>query len=194
MQELIKIIGQNLFLINSKMLGLQEAQLWIGPDPDGPADDDDARVIKSRQDSLRQKSLPGFRISGIDAVLIRESPNYPGWYKVNTADWMPDKYRFTPHGKAGVQSPNGSKIEAYRDGEYSWPTITDTELLSLSDEQKKFIYLERNKRGYCFRILKEPNGDLSPAGDGLAWIHDWPNLKKARDEYFEQLRNKTKTT
>lgn len=183
MEKFIKIQDKNLFLLNVEILGLSEAQLWIGPNPDGPLDNDDKRVLAERQkvkDNLEQ------RISGIEAVDLEESQNFPGWFEVDTKNWISGIYRFNIHGKAGVAAPNGTSLREIRDGEYSWSNFSDDFLLDLSDEQKQFLYLERNKAGFCMRIEISEDGEIRPAGDGLRWIAKWPELKKETQRHYEE--------
>ena len=62
MNDFIKIYDKNLFLLNMELLGLNEAQLWIGW-PDGPTDDDDEKVLQRRAEDKRMNP-----ILGIEAV------------------------------------------------------------------------------------------------------------------------------
>lgn len=73
MKDFIKIQDQNLLLINTKTLGLKEAQLWIGPNPNGPSDNNDERVLKERAKMEADKDKPNQRISGIEVVNLIES-------------------------------------------------------------------------------------------------------------------------
>ena len=75
MENFIKIQDKNLFLLNKELLGLNEAQLWIGPSPDGPTDNNDQRVLQERAKEEEHKNKPGHRISGIEAVDLTESKN-----------------------------------------------------------------------------------------------------------------------
>lgn len=186
MQPFIKIQDKNLFLLSTDLLGLNEAQLWIGPNPDGPLDNDDARVAHEREQAERDKNLPGQRISGIEAVDLKESAEYPGYFAVDTSSWQPGIYRFNVHSKANVQAPNGTPLRPIRDGQYSWPNLSDENLLNLLDDQKSFLYLEKNKAGFCIRIEKLSDGTLLHAGDGLDWIANWPELKKETEKHYEE--------
>lgn len=56
----------------------------------------------------------------------------------------------------------------------------------LPDEQKKFLYLERNKAGFCMRIEIAEDGEIRSAGDGLEWIEKWPELKKETDAHYKE--------
>lgn len=183
MESFIKIQDKNLFLLNFEILGLSEAQLWIGPNPDGPLDNDDQRVLAERQkvkDNLEQ------RISGIEAVDLKESQHFPGWFEVDTSAWVSGIYRFNIHSKSGVEAPNGTPLRTIRDGEYSWPNFSDVFLLNLLDEQKQFLYLERNRAGFCMRIEISEDGEIKPAGDGLEWIGRWPELKEESEKHYEE--------
>ncbi|MEF3691992.1 MAG: hypothetical protein V3574_02985 [Candidatus Moraniibacteriota bacterium] len=192
MKELIKIQAENLFLLNMEILGLDEVQLWIGPGPDGPPDNDDQRVLRERQEALEKLNNQNRRISGIEAVNLKESEKFPGWFEVDTSIWTSGIYRFNIHGKAGVEAPNGTPLREIRDGEYSWPSFSDEFLLNLSDEQKRFLYLERNGAGFCLRIEILENRKIMPAGDGLDWVKKWPELKKESAKHYEEKMKKAK--
>ncbi|MDX9913905.1 MAG: hypothetical protein RBS77_04980 [Candidatus Moranbacteria bacterium] len=186
MKNFIKIKDKNLFLLNVEILGVNEAQLWIGTNPDGPLDNDDQRVLAERQ---KVKDNPEQRISGIEAVDLKESQLSPDWFEVDTSGWISGIYRFNIHGKAGIETPNGTPLREIRDGEYSWPNFSDDFLLGLSDEQKQFLYLERNKAGFCMRIEILEDGEIKPAGDGLGWVAKWPELKKETQLHYEEKNN-----
>ena len=186
MKELIKIQDKNIFLLNKELLGLDEAQLWIGPNPDGPTDNDDARVARERAKAEVEKDLPGSRISGIEAVDLKESEDFSGWFEVNTTDWAIGMYRFNIHSKAGMSAPNGTPLRPIRDGQYSWPNFSNEDLLNLPDDQKQFLYLERNKAGFCLRIEITPDREIKSAGDGLEWIAKWPEMKKESEDYYRE--------
>lgn len=177
---------RNLFLLNKELLGISEAQLWIGPNPDGPTDNDDARVLAERARGELEKTKPGQRISGIEAVNLVESEEYPGWFAVDTSGWVEGKYRFNIHSKANVQAPNGTPLRPVRDGQYCWPNFSDEDLLGLPNEQKEFLYLERNKAGFCMRIEIAADREIKAAGDGLEWIEHWPELKKETEKHYRE--------
>jgi hypothetical protein len=184
MKELIRIQDKNPFLLNTELLGLKEAQLWIGHS-DGPADDDDERVRREREDDKAKNA-----IYGIEAANLKESEKYPDWFEVDTSHWSAGVYRFMLHSYAGIQAPKGTSLRDMRDGQYSWPNIPDDILMNLSDSQKKFLYLEKNKRGFCFRIKIDDNRNIEPAGDGLEWISQWPEIQKEVAEHIETKLNK----
>jgi len=186
MKDFIKIQDKNLFLLNIELLGLEEAQLWIGPSPDGPTDNNDERVLRERVEEENKKSEPDHRISGIEAVDLLESEGFPGWFEVDTSTWQPGVYRFNIHSKANVQAPNGTPLRPIRDGQYSWPCFSDENLINLSDEQRGFLYLERNQAGFCMRIEKNEDGEIKPAGDGQEWIKNWPEIKKQVDKHYTE--------
>lgn len=189
MKEFIKIKNKNLFLLNTELLGLEEAQLWIGPSPEGPTDNNDERVLKERAEEEMKKDEPSHRISGIEAVDLLESEKFPGWFEVDTSDWQPGIYRFNIHSKAYVQSPKGTPLRPIRDGQYSWPGFSDEDLMNFSDEQKSFLYLEKNKAGFCMRIEKMEDGEIRPAGDGQQWIKNWPEIKKEVERHHADKVN-----
>jgi hypothetical protein len=184
--EIVRIIGKNLFLLNKNLLGLQEAQLWVGPNAEGPKDNNDQRVENEREEAEKRKGEPGWRISGIEAVDLIESEEYPGWFEVNTESWLTDTYRFNIHSKANIQAPNGTPIRPIRDGQYSWPSYSDEDLISLPNDQKQFLYLERNNAGFCIRVKKDKDGNLESAGDGIEWIPKWPEIKKQIKEHYKE--------
>jgi hypothetical protein len=183
MEELIKIQDKNIFLLNTELLGLNEAQLWIGH-PDGPADDDDERVRREREEDQVKNA-----IYGIEAVNLKESEKYSGWFEVNTSVWPTGTYRLMLHSYAGVQAPKGTPLINMRDGQYSWPDIPDENLLNLPEEQKKFLYLEKNKRGFCFRIKIDENRNIKPSGNDPEWINNWPEIKKeVKNHILEKIQ------
>jgi hypothetical protein len=194
MENFIKIQDKNLFLLNKELLGLDEAQLWIGPNPDGPTDNNDQRVLKERAKEEENKNKPGHRISGIEAVNLAESKNFPGWFEVNTNDWQTGIYRFNIHGKPYVQAPKGTELRPIRDGQYSWPNFSDKFLLNLPDEQKQFLYLEKNQAGFCIRIEITEGREIRPAGDGIGWINKWPEIKKESEAHYKEKINLAEMT
>lgn len=178
-----------------ELLGLPEAQLWIGPNPDGPTDNNDQRVLQERAREEAEKNKPGHRISGIEAINLAESKNFPGWFEVNTTSWQAGIYRFNIHGKPYAQAPNGTDLRPIRDGQYSWPIFSDEFLVNLPDEQKQFLYLEKNKAGFCMRIVITEEREIKPAGDGLEWIDKWTEIKKEIEAHYKEkmeLAGKTK--
>ena len=166
MEEFIRIQDKNLFLLKTALLELKEAQLWIGR-ADGPTDDDDEKVLARREEDKKENS-----IFGIEAMDLKESERYPGWFEVDTSSWSEGAYRLNVHSHAGVQSPVGTKIQSLRDLEYSWPIFKEEYMYDLADGQGAFLYLERNGRGFCIRIKKDADGKISAAGDGLEWFEN----------------------
>ncbi|MFA6184421.1 MAG: hypothetical protein WC682_04985 [Parcubacteria group bacterium] len=189
MKEFIKIEGRDLFLLNTELLGLKEAQLWIGLSPDGPLDNNDQRVLVERAREMENKNNPGNRISGIEAVNLTESKKFPNWFEVNTSAWQAGIYRFNIHSNPNVHSPNGTELRPIRDGQYSWPNFSDEYLLNLPDEQKEFLYLEKNKAGFCLRIEILENREIKPTGDGLEWIKNWSEIKKETEAHYREKMN-----
>ncbi len=194
MQNFIKIQDQNLFLLNVELLGLSEAQLWIGLSPNGPADNDDQRVLQERAREEESRKEPNHRISGIEAVDLVESEKFPDWFTVDTIEWPAGIYRFNIHSKASVQAPNGTPLRPIRDGQYSWPNFSDEALLNLPDAQKQFLYLEKNQAGFCIRIEITGEGEIQSAGDGPEWIAKWPELKKETEAHYAEKIRKAKNT
>ncbi|MDP3244871.1 MAG: hypothetical protein Q8M83_04425 [bacterium] len=186
MKQFIKIQDKNLFLLSTELLGLKEAQLWIGTTPEGPADDNDERVKQERTQAKAKKGQTDCRISGIEAVDLQESQKFPGWFEIDISNWLHGIYRFNIHSKAGVQAPNGLPLRPVRDGQYSWPNFSDEDLLNLPDEQKRFLYLERNQAGFCLRLEKTAEGEIKPAGDGQEWINKWSQIKKTVEEHYRE--------
>jgi hypothetical protein len=189
MKEYIKIIGKDIFLINKEILGLDEAQLWIGK-ADGPADNDDERVARERAEEEKHKGEPNRRPFGIEAQNIRESEKNPGWHEVNVSAWPIGIYRFNVHGKANVEALNGTSFRPIRDGQYSWPNYSDEELIALDDSQKDFFYLERNNAGFCFRLEITADREIKPVGDGRKWLAKWPEIRKKVDEHYQEKMKK----
>jgi len=192
MIEFIKIIGKDLFLLNIDMLGLNKAQLWIGSSPDGPTDNNDERVLNERAKEEQKKDLPGHRISGIEAVNLVVSEKYPGWFEVNTSVWQEGVYRFNIHGKSNNEAPKGTPLRPIRDGQYSWPNFNDEYLLDLPNRLKQFLYLEKNNAGFCMRIEITSERIIKPAGDGIDWIPNWPDIKKDIDNHYKEKINLAK--
>jgi hypothetical protein len=190
MKEFITIPDKNIFLLATELLGLSEGQLWIGH-ADGPLDNDDARVLKERKEYEQHKHGPGVRPFGIEAVDVTESLLYPGWFEVNTLHWPSGTYRLGLHGKANVQAPHGTPLRPIRDGQYSWAEFNDEYLMSLPEEQQKFLYLEKNQAGFCIRIQILPDGTIQAAGDGVEWIKNWPTIKKQIEFHYQQKINNT---
>lgn len=186
MHNFIKIQDKNLFLLNIELLGLDEAQLWIGPNPDGPTDNDDQRVLQERAKEEKNKNKPGHRISGIEAVNLTKSKNFSGWFEIDTTSWQAGIYRFNIHSKPYIQAPNGTELRTIRDGQYSWPNFSDKFLLNLPDEQKQFLYLEKNRAGFCMRVEITKEREIKPAGDGLEWIDKWPEIKKEIETHYKE--------
>lgn len=180
MQDFIKIQDKNLFLLNTELLGLNEAQLWVGKS-EGPADNNDERVEKERAEAKTKGE-----IFGIEAVNLKESEKYPSWFEVDTSSWPAGVYRFNIHAKAGVKAPNGTALREMRDGQYSWPVFSDEYLLNLPDEIKDFLYLEKNKMGFCIRIEITLEREIKPAGDGREWISHWPEIKNEVEEVINK--------
>lgn len=186
MQQFIKVQDKNLFLLNTDLLGLKEAQLWIGVGPGGPADNNDERVLQERARADAKKGRSDYRISGIEAVDLLESEKFSGWFEVDTSIWQLGVYRFNVHSKAGVPAPNGTPLRPIRDGQYSWPNFSDEDLLNLPLEQKGFLYLEPNQAGFCMRIEKTPEGEIKPAGNGEQWVEKWPEIKKTVEKHYQE--------
>jgi len=191
--EFIKVAGENLFLLNKGLLGASEAQLWIGERAEGPTDDNDERVLRERKENEAKRGTPEYKISGIEAVNLRESEKFSGWYEVNTADWKAGVYRLMIHGKANEKTSYGSPISPSRDLQYSWPIFPDEYLKNLSLELKKFLYLEKNKRGFCIRVEIVDSREIKPAGDGVEWIYRWDEIKKARNKHIQRKIKAVKT-
>ncbi len=188
-KELIRIVGADMFLLRKDLLGTLTAQLWIGPSPDGPFDNDDQRVARERAMAEMQRGQVGWRISGIEAMTVHADTVHEGWYFVPTNLWVPDTYRFNIHGLKGVQTPSGGKLEPQvRDWEYSWPQIADELIVALPPEQQDFLYLEKNHAGFCFRITVTPDRCIKPAGDGRTWCDRWPLIHAAHVTQHNQKR------
>jgi hypothetical protein len=186
MENFIRIQGRNLFLLNKDLLGLNEAQLWISPNPESPIDNNDQRVLQERAKEEAKKNMPGHRISGIEAVNLAESEKFLNWFEVDTSNWQAGIYRFNIHSKPYIQAPQGTVLRPIRDGQYSWPNFSDEFLLNLPNEQKQFLYLEKNKAGFCMRIEITEEREIKPAGDGLRWIEQWPELKKETEAHYKE--------
>ncbi len=179
MNELIKIIGKNTFLLNKDLLGTDKAQLWIGKG-EAPDDDNDERIAHERKEAEERKE-----IYGIEAQDIEISQNNPNWFEVDVSAWPVDKYRFMLHSFSGEKAPRGKELGKSRDMEYSWPDI-DGIIESLSEEQKNFLYLEKNGKGFCFRIEIDEEREVHPAGNGNEWISDWTEIRKKVEQHLKE--------
>lgn len=168
MEEFIKIEGSS-FLLNTDMLGLNEAQLWIGGAPDGPKDNEDERVLNERV-KAKTENNPGSRISGIEALNLRESKRHLGWFEIEVISWKPGVYRLMIHSRAYVPAPKGTPIRSGRDLQYSWPVFSDDYLRNMPYKLQKFLYLEPNGTGFCIRIEVTESHQIRPAGNGPEWI------------------------
>ena len=173
-------------MLNKELLGVSKAQLWIGEHAESPTDDNDKRVLRERKENEAKKGTPEYKISGIEAVNLCESEKFPGWYEVNTASWKAGTYRLMIHGKANKKTSSGSPISFSRDLQYSWPVFPDEYLKNLSPDLKKFLYLEKNKRGFCIRIEINKSREIKPAGDGEKWINCWNEIRKECSKYIQQ--------
>lgn len=154
--------------------------------PNGPADNNDKRILEERAREEAEKNNPNHRISGIEAINLIASEVFPNWFEVDVSNWQAGIYRFNIHSKPFIQAPNGTKLRPIRDGQYSWPNFSDNYLLNLPDEQKQFLYLEKNKAGFCVRIEITDNREIKAAGDGVDWIKNWSELKEQMEEHYKE--------
>lgn len=163
--DFIKIIGPDCFLVRADLLGTEKAWLWIGNDPEGPTDDDSERVRREREEISRHPVIGADgkqRPAGIEAMEVSRNKEYPDWYEINTSNWSAGVYRCNLHGVANEATPSGTLLNPdVRDLEYSWLTVPNPEILSL--DQRKFVYQERNGRGFCIRINITAQRDITPA-------------------------------
>ncbi len=192
MEEFIKIQDKDLFLLHTDLLGVPEAQLWIGTTPDSPTDNDDERVLRDRARAELEKMQAGWRISGIEAVNLSQSTRFPNWFEVNTKNWAPGVYRFNIHSRPYIKAPHGTELRPIRDGQYSWPYFSDEYLRNLSDAQKQFLHLGSNKAGFCMRIEITNDRDIKPMGNGVEWIPQWPQIKKEIEEHYKEKMQQVK--
>lgn len=167
-EEIVKplIIDQenNRILFAKKYLGLDDAELWIGPGEEGPSDDDDELVIKRREEAVKawQEGRTN-RPSGISVYNLQDNDG-DDYYELTINSWPAGYYRFNYHGPANTPTPSGTPLEKEkRDLQYSWAIIPDNRTLQ-DPNIKPFIYWEPNGRGYCFRIHIDENGRISSAG------------------------------
>ena len=183
MKELIKVAKKNLLLLNKDLLGTQKAQLWVGKGK-AAEDDDDERVARERKEAKEKKE-----IYGIEAQEIALSNKNPGWFEVSVSAWPAGKYRFMLHGFSGEKTPRGRGLGKSRDIEYSWPNIDDI-IENLSQEQKNFLYLEKNNRGFCFRVEIDEKREIHPAGNGNDWIDNWSEIRKKVEKHLKEKEEK----
>lgn len=147
-------------------LGSKTAEIWIGPDEEGPTDNDDALRLAARKQAVEDfEAGRTLRPSGISVFTVTDA-NGDGFYELDTAKWPPGKYRFGYHGPANEVTPFGQLITpSTRDRQYSWATIPLPETLAaVNDPALAFYYQERNGAGCCFRISITSDGLVQPAG------------------------------
>ena len=156
-------IQQNKILLAKAYLGSDQAFVWIGPHEIGPSDDDDARVVRDRQEAEEAwKAGKTKRPSGINAFVITDTDG-DGYYELDTTGWESGCYRFMYHGNENEQTPFGTELDlAKRDLQYSWAKISDEVRDSL--DVNPFVYWEPNGRGFCFRVEITQTGEVVAAG------------------------------
>lgn len=164
--------GLNTLKLSKKLLGTEEAWLWVGFGF-GPKDNDDERVLKTRE--LMEKYYPyvpygmwvgNRRADGsMEAIVDTDSD---GYYGIDLSWWPEGAYRLNVHTQAGEASSVGSVLREQRDGEVSWAPL-DSDIWN--DEEKEslrpFLYKEENGAGYSLRILIKPNRTVEAFGDNL---------------------------
>lgn len=183
--DIIQTEGKKIFL-NKELLGVDKAQLWIGFAPEGPADNDDERVARERveyEEERKRAEAAGepIRPGGIEAFDVEESKERSGWYEVEISTWPAGKYRFNIHGLENQITPHGTQLRGVRDGEYSWAGFPE-DLTTIPEDQKEYLYLEKNNAGFCMRIEVTEDHQIKPAGDGPGWIERWEEIRQEKVE------------
>jgi hypothetical protein len=180
-------------LISTELLGVSEAQLWIGGLPDGPTDYSQERVNRERAEiEKRGGRLEDGRPAGIAAVDLTENESFSGWFEVDASTWPEGIYRINIHSKPNIPTPHGTPLRNLLDGEYSWAGFGD-DLTQWDKDQWKWLYLERNNAGFVIRIEITPDRTIVPAGDGEEWVERWPQIYEEKvKQLYEVKEKKTK--
>lgn len=155
-------LALNEIRFSGKLLGSEEAWLWVGS-AYSPADNDDERVRASRE--LMEKYYPhvpyGMWVGNREDNRIVPLQGKDGYYVLNLGWWPVGVYRINLHTSSGIESPFGSKLHPEnRDQDCSW-----TPLESFTEELKPFLHKEENGAGYSLRFLIRPDRSIEPFGD-----------------------------
>lgn len=166
---LIKI-KRNSIEFSKKLLGTEEAWLWVGTSY-GPKDNDDTRVKETRE--LMQKYYPyipyGMWIGNKEAEQTRplKDTANSGYYTADLSWWPAGAYRMNLHTKVGEESPLGSQLHPEkRDQECSWASLESGQWnTEESASIRPFIHKEENGAGSSIRILIRPDRSIEAFGD-----------------------------
>lgn len=160
--------GKNVLKLSEKLLGTQEAWLWVGS-AYSPLDNDDTRVKETRE--LMEKYYPhvpyGMWVGNKTGENMVALENVSGFYETDLSWWPVGAYRLNLHTNVGEESPHGSSLHPEkRDQDCSWAKI-DSE--GWSEEQKAtlrpFLHREENGAGSSLRILIRPDRSVEAFGD-----------------------------
>lgn len=160
--------GKNTLKLSEKLLGTNEAWLWVGS-AYSPLDNDDTRVKETRE--LMEKYYPhvpyGMWVGNKEGEKMLTLKNNDGFYEVNLSWWPVGAYRLNLHTNTGEESPHGSPLHPEkRDQDCSWAPIDSQEW---SEQQKTtlqpFLHREENGAGSSLRILIRPDRSIEAFGD-----------------------------
>lgn|GEM_PF-4120609 len=103
--------GKNVLKLSTKLLGTEEAWLWVGS-AYSPLDNDDARVKETR--GLMEKYYPyvpyGMWVGNKEGEKMVALKNTEDFYVVDLSDWPVGSYRMNLHTHAGEASLYGLKL------------------------------------------------------------------------------------
>jgi hypothetical protein len=160
--------GKNVLKLSDKLLGTEEAWLWVGS-AYGPIDNDDARVKETRE--LMEKYYPyvpyGMWVGNKEGEKMIALKNKDGFYEVDLSWWPVGSYRINLHTNVGEESPYGSKLNPEkRDQDCSWAPI-DSKQWGAEDNAslQPFLHTEENGAGTSVRILIRPDRGVEAFGD-----------------------------
>jgi hypothetical protein len=157
-------LATNKIRFSKKLLGTEEAWLWVGS-AYGPIDNDDERVRATRE--LMEKYYPyvpyGMWVGNREGDTMISLKNTNGSYMLDLDWWPVGVYRINLHTAAGIESPFGSKLHPEkRDQDCSWTSLESSHWES---ELKPFLHQEENGAGYSLRFLIRPDRSIEPLGD-----------------------------
>lgn len=160
--------GKNIVRLSDKLLGSEEAWLWVGS-AYSPLDNDDTRVKENRE--LMEKYYPyvpyGMWVGNREDEKMTALKNDNGFYNVDLSWWPVGSYRMNLHTNAGEESSYGSKLNPEkRDHDCSWASI-DSEQWSEEDNAsiRPFLHKEENGASFSLRILIRPDRSVEAFGD-----------------------------
>ena len=161
---------KNVLKLSLKLLGTEEAWLWVGS-AYSPLDNDDTRVKETRE--LMEKYYPyvpyGIWVGNKKGEKMDALKNTNGFYVVDLSWWPAGSYRLNLHTKAGEESLYGSKLKPEkRDQDCSWAPIDSEQWIQEENENlRPFLHTEENGAGSSLRILIRPDRSVEAFGDSV---------------------------